>query len=317
MERLLLDYNLDDYYDVFMSVLQFDSTYYASFNNRIRPPYDVLEMRLADFSLENISKLEMSIDNSSLENEEKEFLKLDLHYTLWATKQIPNYRDTLNEMANSFIKSFPESKYIAYTKKYIRYQLGPSDFGLGLNIGFGIRMNSGAIRNTIDEGILFDFGLAFTHKRWDYNLYILAGPVQLQKDLPVKDKIWLKGTDINYLNCEFAVGRNMLDSRRHRLSPSLGIAITEFSPYQETIDKDPSFKDIHVDLGNFVFGVNYQYKYPIKRHGPYSNFQNLFGCINLRYALSWQVTNDKLYQGFVNYITLTWQFEIHGVKRDL
>jgi hypothetical protein len=316
-ERWLLDYNIDEFGDLLQTTLQFDSAYYSSFKYRVRPQYDLLEKKLIDFSVENRSKLMSQIDNATLDNEKKEFLKLNLSYILLDIKQPLNYRDSLNNLANAFITHFPQSEYVSYTRRYIKYQFGPSNLGWGFDAGFGIRLNSGAISNTIDEGILFRFGMGVSYKKWDYDFHILVGPVQIQKNLPINGKIWAKGTDADYACYEFSVARNILNSKKHKLSPSLGIGYTEFSPYQDTIDKNPYYKDIKVDLTNISVGLNYQYKYPIRGRGPYSNLQLFYGCLNLRYVLSWQVTNDKLYKGFVNYITFSWGFEMHAVKRDL
>ena len=316
LERWLLDYTLEEYDDIVKTVLQFDSAYYASFSYKVRPAYDLLEKKLIDYFLENRSKQEIAIDHSNLEMEKKEFLKLNLHYILFITKEPLNYRDTLNKLANSFIAAYPHSDYVPYVKKNIRYELGPADFGFGMNLGFGVRLNAGSIKNTIDEGIVLDFGLVFTYRKWDYDLHILVGPVQLQKDLPVKDKVWPKGASANYLNCEFSVAHDLLNHKKHKLSPSLGLAITEFSPYQDSINQNAYYRNIKVDMGNLILGLNYQYKYLMGRHSQNSNLQRMYGCLNIRYALSWQLTSNNLYRGFTNYITFTWGFEMFHVKRD-
>jgi hypothetical protein len=271
-------------------------------------------MKLENYLKENYANFFNQLDSSQVLPEEKDFLKLNLQYLLKiANSTINSNYDTLNIIANNFITSYPRSIYIPYIKKYIRYEFEPSNGGLALNLGFGIRMNSGNISHTIDEGLLLNFGIGIPYKKWDYDLRILVGPVQLQQDLQVKGVTWNKGSDANYLNCEFSVGRNILESRKHRLSPSIGVAITEFSPYQDTIDKNPKMKDVYVDIGNVIFGINYKYKYRIlKNNNPFSHF---FGCLNLRYALSWQPSSNKLYNGFVHYITFSWGFEIRGAKR--
>jgi hypothetical protein len=193
----------------------------------------------------------------------------------------------------------------------VRNQYGQIDFALGVNIGLGIRMNSGSIRNTIDEGFIVELGSEICYNKWNYYLYFLAGPVQLQKDLPIKNVVWTKGTDANYLHYELSAGRNIIHSERHKLAPSLGVGLTRFTPYKETINKNPSFENVDVHLGNLVAGLNYQYRYPVKSLTFYYP-PNYFWCINFRYALSLQITNKAIYQGFTHYFTFTWQFLIHS-----
>jgi len=315
IERWLLDYESADHNDILNTVLQFDSAYFVSFNSRIKPIYDILEKVLVDYSYDNQSKMYKQIDNSLISIEDKEFLKLNLNYILSVSKRPINYQDSLNNLADNFMSKFPHSNYNKYIEKNIRYEIALSDFGFGLNVGMGMRLNSGPLYNTIDEGLLIGCGIGVTYKKWDYDLHLLAGPVQLQKDLYVKGKLWSKGSDANYLNWDFSIARNLLNSKKHKLSPSIGLGMTEFSPYQDTINKYPYYKDIYVDIPNVILGINYQYKYPFRSHGS-SNpaYQTNFGSINIRYALSWNLTNDKLYKGLVHYLTLAWGFEFYGLK---
>lgn len=314
-ERWLLDYVLKDYDDVGQTVLSHDSAYYASFNYRIRPAYDLLEKKLVEYAADNLNKLENAIENSNRSKEDKEFLKLNLYYIILTTQKPPNFRDDLNKLANAFLSAFPESKYAAYTKEYIRYEFGPTDYGFGINLGMGARLNSGDIKRTIDDGMVFGLGFVVTSSKWDYDLRFLVGPVQLLKDIPVQSKTWPKGSSGNYMNFEFSVAHNLLDSKKHKLAPSVGMGLTEFSPIQDSINNNSYYQDIKVDLFSVVLGINYQFKYLIKGRGPGDHFNNFFGCINVRYAISWQPTSNPLYRGFINYITVAWQFEGHGIRK--
>jgi hypothetical protein len=315
MERWLLDYTMNEYDDVLQTVLNNDSAYYTSFNYRVRPAYDLLAKKLEEFSSDNASKLEQSIENSNRTREDKEFLKLNLHYIILTTQKPPYFRDDLNKMANTFLSSYPQSKYGAYTREYIRYEFGPTDYGFGINLGIGARLNDGNIKRTIDDGVVFCLGFVVTSPKWDYDLRFLVGPVRLLKDIPVQGKTWTKGSGGNYMNFEFSVAHNLLNSKKHKLAPSLGLGLTEFSPIQDSINNNSYYQDIKVDLFSVILGVNYQFKYLIKSRGPGDHFNNFFGCINVRYAISWQPTSNPLYQGFINYITVAWQFEGHGIRK--
>jgi hypothetical protein len=315
IERWLLDYKLEEYSDILQTVLKFDSLYETSFRLRYRPTKDMLSVVLINYSWEFRSKMISLINDSIKCDEDKEFLKLNLNYILFESKLPTVCRDTLNKLADTFMSAFPHSVYNPYIKKHIRYLLVTSDCGVGMEVGFGIRINSGSIKNTIDEGIVFDIGVGISYKNWDCYYQMLAGPVQIQKDLPVKGKIWVKGNNGNYYNFDLSVAHNVLKNKRHRLSPSLGIALIQFTPLRDSIKNNPDLKNIEVNITNVIFGLNYQYRYPIKTRNFYFRDKPLFGCLNIRYGLSWQPVGIKLYQGFIHYVKLTWGFEVYGLKR--
>jgi hypothetical protein len=288
--------------------------YYNSFNYKIKPENDILAIKLVNY-LKESSLIETQINQSGVTQEENDFLKLNLHFIFNVYTQ-SNYNDSLNLKANIFLEKYPYSSYYNYVRKYIRFQFEPSNGGLNMKIGLGLRFNSGPVRNTIDEGFLINFSIGVPYKKWDYDLRILVGPVQLQKDILVNGVVWENGSDANYLNCEFSIGRNLLKSKKNKLSPSIGIGITEFSPFQETIRENPLMKDVFVDIGNVIVGLNYQYKYPLlNKRRDYFSYN--FGCLDFRYALSWHPSNNKNYQGLVHYFTFTWGFEIRGAKRSI
>jgi hypothetical protein len=78
IERWFLDYYVNDYTDILLTVVKFDSVYYNSFKYKKRPYYDLLEMKLDNYSKENLTKYSNQIDSSLLSQEEKDFLKLNL-----------------------------------------------------------------------------------------------------------------------------------------------------------------------------------------------------------------------------------------------
>jgi len=110
-ERWMLDYWTGNFGDILQTTLQFDSSYYASFNYRIKPPYDLLERKVYDATKLNRSSLIHKIDSSKFENDKKDFLKLNLDYTLIYLEKKNGYQDTLNKVANDYLKKYPQSDY--------------------------------------------------------------------------------------------------------------------------------------------------------------------------------------------------------------
>jgi len=313
-ERWLIGYLANDFNDILSSVKSFNTDYYSSLKDRVSPANNLLDKSLLKQATVNEKSIVKQIDSSDFNSEEKAFLKLNLKFIIISSRnnEISQLRTT--ELSEEFNNEYPYSEYKEFVKQYLMINYIPNDIALGLNVGFGIRMNSGKIRNTIDEGIVLAFGIEHSFRKWDYNFTFLAGPVQFQKDLTFKDGVLKRGDEANYLNYGFSVARNFLESKKHKLSPCVGVGITRFTPYDDGDNKN-YFNGFDVIIYNVTLGLNYQFKYHVGGGSP-SNFNPFFGNVNIRYALSFHPTTDKLYNGFVHYLVFTWGIEWRDVVRD-
>ena len=79
-------------------------------------------------TLKNKTLIKGQIQDSDLDSETKQILDLNLECILLDLKNI-YAQDSLNEQADNFLKTYPQSKFEDFTKS-IRYKLIPENWGI-------------------------------------------------------------------------------------------------------------------------------------------------------------------------------------------
>jgi len=112
VEYWLILYWTNEYEELLNSISTFDSTTIASYHTRIRPSQDMLSAKLRLKSNENVTKIIMQIQFSDIEIEKKKILQLNFENLT----NDDSYQDTLNNQADTFLKTYPESLYKDFVK---------------------------------------------------------------------------------------------------------------------------------------------------------------------------------------------------------
>lgn len=318
VERWLLDYWTEEYGDILQTTIKFDSSYYASFNYRIRPQYDLLYMKLYQTSKQEQASLTQRIDNSNFNQSEKDFLKLNLSYCTVDKNKSPDCQDTLNTLTNSYISTYPKSEFIPYAKKYIRFQYIPRKFGLGIEFFSGIGLFTNQLYNSFGNHGVFGFAIDYSYNDWIFYFRDYLGFSSLRQDLVFKNTTWTKGSSADIFLPEFSVGYVFFENSRIKLSPFIGISSSSISPPSQDQTDKPELKNVGLDFTTtYTFGFNADFKF--KMRTPFRNSKNLsYYGIRLRYGFNMpQFSNHYSgYDGYMSYITIGFNMFGRGMKKD-
>jgi len=317
-ERWMLDYWTNDYTDILQTTLQFDSTYYASFNYKIRPPYDLLERKVYEATKLNMLELISKIDSSTLDDDNKAFIILNLKYINIQTDHRNNYQDTLNILANEYLKKYPQSDYNTYIKRYIRYQLVESNSAFIMDMGFGGYFNSGQLYRKFGSSGLFSIGLGWKHNKLNYNFSCFIGSSTVKQDLVVESKPWIKGVKLDLVSTKFSFGYDILDMGRFKFSPNFGLVYTEYSPSQYSQPNDYIYSDIkNTSKYFFAYSLGFNYDISFKPRINNLTYISYLSFIRLSYGINIPVKLYSGYNGVVNYFTISYGFGLRAVKREI
>ncbi|HUW04927.1 MAG TPA: hypothetical protein VMW01_01590 [Williamwhitmania sp.] len=317
-ERWMLDYWTRDYADILQTTEQFDSTYYASFSYRIQPPYDLLERKVYEATSLNIAKLISNIDSSNLDSEKKDFLILNLRYINIQKEHNNYYQDTLNTLANAYLKKYPSSNYNTYIRRYIRYQLVASTSYFIMDMGFGGYFNSGQLYSKFGSSGLFSLGLAWKHERFNYILSCYLGSSKVKQDLVVENKQWTKGVVLDLVSAKLSFGYDILDIDRFRFSPNVGLVYTDYSPSQYNQPNEYIYSDLKntsKDFYAYSFGFNYDISFKPRMNNLI--YISYLSFIRLSYGINIPFKSYSGYNGVVNYFTISYGFGLRSVKREI
>ncbi len=306
IEYWLILYWTNEYKELSNSLQKFDSDKAASYNHKIAPPYDMLHKKLQNQSQENFSKLKSQIKESDLPEEEKDFLTLNLKNLTFDIDSNEYLQDTLNVHANSFLKRYPESKYSYFTKKFIKFKLVPTDWGMAFEFfsGFGIftqGLNEN-YTNNIPIGVAFDI----YYKKFELYLRDYIGFNKTRKNLDYSGGTWEKDSRTLIILPEASLGYPIFDNDRYKISPFAGIGAMDISPVDNDIEENPDLEEMSLTFTtNYLTGLNFDIKFG-EKSTPDFRPKSSYSFIRIRYAFShtrFQEKNDGI-SGNMHYITI-------------
>jgi hypothetical protein len=232
-------------------------------NNQIVPVLDELYQKLLEKSFESKYLLEIMINNSQINDEEKDFLKLHLNYCLFDINNMAITQDSLNMQSDRFIFKYPTSVYNSFIKKNIRYKEKVSDFGFGYDFFLGYGTFSGGISKNLRDYAPFGFSIDLTYKNFDINLGTGLGVAKLQHPVVYQNVTWNKDlkADIFYPYASF--GYNFITKGKLSFSPFVGLYSLIIMPNYQDIQYNSALENISFQSdASFLAGlcINYYSK---------------------------------------------------------
>ena len=292
----------------------------SDYQRKIAPQDDFLFDKLRSKSRESRPLLEVMLNNSELENVEKDFLKMHLTYMLSGYGDTVITQDTLNLLADEYLSNYSDSIYNDFTRKYIRYKFIPSKWGFAFEFfsGYSVFTENLALnyRNNVPIGVAFDV----SYKNFILYLRDYIGFSKIKIDRPYEGGIWEEGSQVRVFLPEASIGYAVMENNRLKIAPFAGIAATDISPTEYDLRKEPDLKEVGlVFTTTYTLGLNVDIKLgtnriPMLGYGPEQNY----GFIRLRYAYN-SPKFDKKYNGFggnMHYLTIGIGGFTRKTKRD-
>jgi hypothetical protein len=266
VELWLINYLVGDYEQISVSILALNEEYKIAFQEKIKPPRDILFQKLKVQNVEVKTETFTGIENSNLSNERKDFLKMHLNYLLSDDEYNQQEQDKLNLLADDFLLKYENSPFQDYTRQYIRYKLVTSDWAFGFEFFTGASFYTQNLgerySSSASFGIAFDIG----YKNWMMYLRNHLGGGSTLVDIPDSDNnyVWLKGANYTMFQPELSLGYILFDGNKIRFAPFAGIASTDISPPTGQSSTNPELKNFELPF-TYTYSVGFTIDFKLKR----------------------------------------------------
>lgn len=288
-EKWLIMFWTKEYEPILNDIRQYNTTL-KSAKNKIRPPEDYLFNRLRSHSYENKAKLFQYIEEADLSDEKKELLDMHLIVGLMTDANPPDLtQEQLNDRANWFLHTYPDSFGAAYTREYIRDEWCESNWGWGLEFFIGAGILTDKLKDNFSDHAALGVELSGSYKNFYLHQRDYIGISETRKEFSSPEAVWKKYAEADIFLIELSIGYAALETRKIKLVPFAGIATCDITPPQEEINKYPGLSKFEIDFTTtYTFGANLDIKMGKSIFPFISTFGNekTYWLMRLRYEYS-------------------------------
>ncbi|MCX6256411.1 MAG: hypothetical protein NTW49_00685 [Bacteroidia bacterium] len=246
-EQWLILYWTKNYDKLIQNIKHYDSIC-STLHTKIFPQPDNLSFRLKEKTYSNKQLIISWIKNSSISEQDKDFLIMNL-YLLLITKETKDItQDTLNYRADKFIQKYHDNDLISFTRKYIRQEYVPSKWAYSFEIFSGYGIFSGDLKNDFSDNI--PIGVAFDVYYKNISLYLrdYIGFSRTKHDFTGNGDIWNKNSQVRVYLPEASFGYIVHESKHFKLAPFAGISSTSVSPTENDLNIKPDLKNYELSF---------------------------------------------------------------------
>ncbi len=257
-------------YDALLENLRHsDSSYFASYNNKVFPEKDDLMRRLYLRGVEDKHLLKYNLDEAQLSAEDNAFLTLFLDWLVGSNDNIE--QKNWNIEADKFLAGYPNSDYEWFVTHWIRkpYEVeGDWGWGMGFNLCSGF--STGSLAQPI-FGFGLDFDIAYKRLFMFLGYHVMAAKTRIDQHLS-DGGICPKGTQVGWMPMYADLGYAVVDNPSIRITPFVGVGgvIETYG-----IQKHPEYEGLEKSIFLYQGGLSFD----IKTHGRLED-----GFIRIRYC---------------------------------
>jgi hypothetical protein len=317
-EYWFITYWTKDYGELAKNIQQFDSAKVASYNTRIRPLNDMLYNKLKERTYEKEIDIKKQIENSDIDAETKQILTLNLDWLLLENRNNIFAQDTLNNQADSFLKTYNESVYEDFTKNYIRYKQVPRDWGMTFEFFTGYGIYTGNLSNNFTHNVPVGVAFDICYKKFELYLRDYIGFNKTKKDFDYSLGTFEKGSRTMVFLPEASLGYVTYNDNRFKISPFAGIGAMYIGPTLNASEETPELEEVELEFTTtYMVGINFDIKFGAKKTPAYSP-KTSYGFMRIRYAYNIP-RFDKKYDGMtgnMHYITIGFGGMARGLQRE-
>lgn len=242
-------------YDVLAENLRHaDSSYFASFSNKVFPEKDDLMRRLYLRGVEDKHLLKYNLDEAQLAAEDNAFLTLFLDWLVGSESGF-NQR-TWNVEADKFLTDYPNSDYEWFVRHWIRkpYEV-ESDWGWGMGFNLCSGFSTGSLAQPI-IGFGLDFDIAYKRLFMFLGYHVMAANTRIDQHLS-DGGLCPKGYHVGWMPMYADLGYAVVDNRSIRITPFVGVGgIIETYGNQ----KHPEYEELEKNIFLYQGGLSFDIK---------------------------------------------------------
>lgn len=319
-EAWLINYWIGDYEAILNGMRSYDSAFSSTIQTRVQPSSDYLFYKLKEQTVAIGAALKKEIISSSYDEEKKEILTLNFVYLISESDSDGENQHRLNSLSNSFLDSYPDSNFEKYVREYIRYELRPSKWGFSFEFFSGFGIFTEELKNDFTNNI--PIGVAFDIFYKNYILFLrnYIGFSKTTNEIAFDEGTWKDDAQVRVFLPEASVGYLLLDSKKVKFMPFVGISSTTVSPTEYDLKRFEEYDNVGLDFTTtYSYGINLDFVIGTSDGIPIvSRSEQSYWFIRLRYAYN-QPQFQKKYDGFggdFHYITLGFGGFGRKLKRD-
>ena len=301
LEKIFIDFWAADYPPILGYIAMLDSILHAntldmklgqfrarppSSGIKIHPSADLLEYKLKERTKAKYDSIVNLISDAFLSEEHKAFLRLLLKDISSGTYNVLPVTDKeiINEEANNFLESYPDSRYARYVGTYIReeYRAGKWGLAVGTGGGYGIFTEKLAARYTNPGSFYIDLDVEYA--RLEVLLRLYFGMNRTKTDMTYSGGVWQKGEPTRPFRFEFDLGYKIYDGNLFKIIPFVGISPTTIEVTQKAKDKDEALRELSVSSYSYDFGLYVDFKVPRARKYTSNKAETGYTGFRLRYT---------------------------------
>ena len=312
-EIWLLNFWTNNYAEILNSVVNYDKVL-RELNQKIRPSDDLLYPNLLRESSYSRAILQDSINQSTLDKIDKDFLSLFLLY-LTAEDNVDITQEILNDRADHFLALYPNNDFEGFIKKYIRHKMLKSNWGFVSEFFSGVGMPQGQLGDIYTNHAIF--GVAFDMQYKDFVMYLrdYIGFSHTKIDLPFSDGIWEKGSRADFIIPEVSLGYVLKENQRIKLTPFVGIGGTLTGPLQKEINQNEHLKERQLNSKiTYLVGINFDLKGKTTRSHSVTFDNDTNSFLRVRYAYGKPIFDH--FSSNLHYITIGFGGFFRRIKRS-
>jgi hypothetical protein len=302
-ERWLLYYWTESFGNLFEEVSGFDDTRRAVEAWKRQPAKDSLFEVIDKYLYEERFRYFNSIQRAFLSGEEKAFAVLQLEYLLRL-----NAGDE-TEFANkidTFIAKFPSSRYNNYLRSIRPSIYKTLNKGWTLSAGLINGSLRGELEQNFDQAWGLDLIMGYWQDRWSFLADVAYLGSGVKRDLYRGDVFWPKNESVTVVSVEAALGYDVVNSKKLRLFPTLGINFRSWgpsTPSDEDEDNPTYYDKFRSRSFNGVYALNADLKMKRQENSNYETGKGSYHGFRLRvgyqqrliYSPSWDVMQGNLF----------------------
>lgn len=242
-------------YDVLAENLRHaDSSYFASFSNKVFPEKDDLMRKLYLRGVEDKHLLKYNLDEAQLAAEDNAFLTLFLDWLVGSNDNIE--QKNWNVEADKFLTDYPNSDYEWFVRHWIRkpYEV-ESDWGWGMGFNLCSGFSTGSLAQPI-IGFGLDFDIAYQRLFMFLGYHVMAANTRIDQHLS-DGGLCPKGYHVGWMPMYADLGYAVVDNRSIRITPFVGVGgIIETYGNQ----KHPEYEELEKNIFLYQGGLSFDIK---------------------------------------------------------
>ena len=311
-ERLLLYYWIERHEAIDSLTMHFDG--FCEEISANPPPEQMLWNVLSYYSQEKMDTLIAWIDQTGCNDEVFDFRERLLKTLL---KNELEEQSFVEQEIRSFINQYSlrEKETSTVATEQTEPQEPDNPWRVGVGIGMGTVSVSGKLANYLSPKICVPFDVNVNYKRWYFSLQLQMVFSQLKLDIPFENGngVWEAGKSANITSLDLSVGYSVIDSRFLRMSPFIGVAISDCLPSEQQIEKDDALKDAGISSG-FANIVSLDTDVKLYQMINSWNKKNILISLNVRinYLPAMFSNVNTRYSGNMLFVTFGVRYDVFG-----